>query len=230
MSDVLLLAGLARDGPAAVSGFQARAGSAVLREACQEVLQCLGTEGQQYVAGCLAGAARCSGRDRDQQQVDVVWTGPGSEVDTSRLTSAVVADLIASARHELLLVSYATFPEQRVSRALQDACARGVDVTVVLERNADSPAYHGTDEGFAGLALRRVVWPAGHRPPGASLHPKLIVVDKETALVGSANLTGRALDTNLECGVLLRGGSPPRAISDHIWSLVRSGTLAVLLH
>ncbi len=48
------------------------------------------------------------------------------------------------------------------------------------------------------------------------------------ALIGSANLTGRALDTNIECGVLLRGGPQPRAISEHIWGLVRSGVLTVL--
>jgi phosphatidylserine/phosphatidylglycerophosphate/cardiolipin synthase-like enzyme len=228
VSDVLLLAKLARRGQAAIAEFQAQTGSAVLRDACQQVLDCLGADETEYLAGCLAGAVRASGRGRGLQEVDVVWTGPESDVDTGRLTSAVVSELIKSARHELLLVSYATYPERDVLLALQDACTRHVDVTVVFERNVDNAAYRGSDEGLAGLGLRRVVWPAVNRPLGASLHPKLVVVDKQVALVGSANLTGRALDTNIECGVLLRGGPQPRAISEHIWGLVRSGVLTVL--
>jgi len=228
VSDVLLLAKLARQGPAAIAEFQARTGSAVFRDACQQVLDCLGAGETEYIAGCLAGAARVSARGRGLQEVDVVWTGPESDVDTGRLTSAVVSELIKSALHELLLVSYATYPEREVLLALQDACTRHVDVTVVFERNVDNAAYHGHDDGLASLGLRRVVWPAVNRPLGASLHPKLVVVDKQVALVGSANLTGRALDTNIECGVLLRGGLQPRAISEHIWGLVRSGVLTVL--
>ncbi|WP_425454039.1 phospholipase D-like domain-containing protein [Nocardioides immobilis] len=38
------------------------------------------------------------------------------------------------------------------------------------------------------------------------MHAKVLVVDRRTALVGSANLTGHALERNLECGLLVRGG------------------------
>jgi hypothetical protein len=33
-----------------------------------------------------------------------------------------------------------------------------------------------------------------------------VAVASWTALVGSANLTSRAMETNLECGILIRGG------------------------
>jgi cardiolipin synthase A/B len=62
----------------------------------------------------------------------------------------------------------------------------------------------------------RLRWRAEHRPPGAALHAKIIVIDEEVALVGSANFTGRAMATNLECGILVRGGPQPRAIRAHI--------------
>jgi len=52
---------------------------------------------------------------------------------------------------------------------------------------------------------RRWRWPTDHRSPGASLHAKLLVVDARRALVGSANLTRRALTANLEAGVLIEG-------------------------
>jgi hypothetical protein len=50
---------------------------------------------------------------------------------------------------------------------------------------------------------------------------KLIVVDRDVALVGSANLTGHAMDRNLECSVLLHGGPHPEQIHGHIRELGR---------
>ena len=45
------------------------------------------------------------------------------------------------------------------------------------------------------------------------------------AMVGSANLTSRAMDSNLECGFLISGGPGPRAIRDHITELQARGYL-----
>ncbi len=50
------------------------------------------------------------------------------------------------------------------------------------------------------------------------MHAKVLVVDRRTALVGSANLTGYALERNLECGLLLRGGPVPSLLVDHLLS------------
>ena len=44
-------------------------------------------------------------------------------------------------------------------------------------------------------------------------------------VVTSANLTNRAMETNLECGILIRGGPQPRAIRDHITGLQAHGYL-----
>jgi phosphatidylserine/phosphatidylglycerophosphate/cardiolipin synthase-like enzyme len=68
-------------------------------------------------------------------------------------------------------------------------------------------------------------WPVDKRPPGAALHAKIIVVDDRIALITSANLTSRAMETNLECGILIRGGPQPRAIRDHITGLQAHGYL-----
>ncbi|MHB1536091.1 MAG: phospholipase D-like domain-containing protein [Acidimicrobiales bacterium] len=100
-------------------------------------------------------------------------------MDTSRLTAAVVVDLIDAAHQELLIVSYATHPEPRIAEAIAGAIARGVDVTLLVERNADNPGFTGFGDAFADLDLRRLTWPAAVRPQGAALHPKLIVVDAE---------------------------------------------------
>lgn len=47
----------------------------------------------------------------------------------------------------------------------------------------------------------------------------MIVVDDQVALVGSANLTSRAMESNLECGVLISGGPQPYSIREQIMRL-----------
>ena len=157
--------------------------------------------------------------------MSVVWTGPESGVSSSRLTAAAVIELINAARSEILLVSYATHTEPSITAALSAAAARGVAVTLLAERHEDNPSYTALGTPFPGLGALRLHWPAKSRPPGAALHAKIIVVDDQVALVGSANLTSRAMESNLECGILIRGGPQPRAIRDHITGLYAAGLL-----
>jgi PLD-like domain len=88
-----------------------------------------------------------------------------------------------------------------------------------------NPAYTALRTPFPDLPATRLCWPASKRPHGAALHAKIIVVDDRTALITSANLTSRAMEANLECGILIRGGSQPRAIRDHITGLQAHGHL-----
>lgn len=224
-ADVRRLAAAAMQGEPGVGALRATAASAVLREACDQLTRRLPHAEPAYLAGLLAGAAQAVGRARRAQSVSVVWTGPESHVTSSRLTAATVVDLIARSRTELLLVSFATQRDPLISAALQEAAQRDVAITLLAERHADNPSYTGSGSAFPGLAALRLCWPAADRAPGAALHAKIIVVDDQTALVGSANLTSRAMETNLECGVLIHGGPQPRAIRDHITDLYLEGHL-----
>jgi cardiolipin synthase len=168
-----------------------------------------------FVAGVLTGQLDAAAVT---PQVTPVWTGPASDSGHGRLTLAVVADLIDEAEHELLLASYATVPGDNIRQALHGALARGVALTLLLERTQDNPTFHGHGDPFPGLAARRLAWPAAARPAGASMHAKVLVVDRRTALVGSANLTSHALERNLECGLLIRGGKVPELLAEHLLS------------
>lgn len=166
-----------------------------------------------FVGGVLSGWLDAIAQ---QPTLTPVWTGPESETAHGRLTLAVLSDLIAEAQSDILLVSYATLPSRSVRSALEAAASRGVEISLLLERRSDNPRFEGTDDPFPGLTARRLSWPADHRPSGASMHAKVLVVDRRTALIGSANLTGYGLDRNLECGVLIRGGPIPRRLVDHL--------------
>jgi cardiolipin synthase len=217
--DVRQLARTALAGASSVRSLRAATASAVMRNTCDQLLTRLDRVNPVYLAGLLDGAAHALERAHRHQSIDVVWTGPESGITTSRLTAATVIDLIEQAHHEILLVSFATQTEPGISTALEAASARGVSITLLTERHADNPGYAPTAIPFPGLNATRLHWPATQRPPGAALHAKVIVVDDRIALVGSANLTSRAMETNLECGILIRGGRQPRAIREHVMQL-----------
>jgi phosphatidylserine/phosphatidylglycerophosphate/cardiolipin synthase-like enzyme len=57
------------------------------------------------------------------------------------------------------------------------------------------------------------------------MHVKAVVVDGRVALVTSANLTGHALERNMELGLVVRGGAAPKRLADHFQALTAAGNL-----
>lgn len=200
-------------GPAALDALAASAvqpaSSNALRRATKVAKQGRGGE----LGGLLRGRLDAL---EEQATLTPVWTGPESAAAHGRLTIAVVADLFAEATTEILLVSYATVPSDRIRQALAAAAEKGVAITLLLERPQDNPNFKGQRDPFPGLMARRLVWPVAARPSGASMHAKLLIIDRRVALVGSANLTSRALESNLECGLLIRGGPVPRQLAEQL--------------
>lgn len=166
-------------------------------------------------------------RDADARRSRPVWTGPGASGE-QRLTPAVLHELLASATDRVLIVSFAAYTLSEVAADLEAAVHRGCRVDAVFETEEDSAgAYSGPlATPFGAVAgIRRWRWPAEHRAPGAVLHAKLLVVDGHRALVGSANLTHRALTANLEAGVLIEDRDLAASLERHARSLIADGTL-----
>ena len=166
-------------------------------------------------------------RDADARRSRPVWTGPET-VGEQRLTAAVLHELIVGARKRILLVSYAAYTLSEVAADLEAAVARGCRVDVVFETTEDSSGgYEGpTNQPFGQVAgITRWRWPAEKRDVGAVLHAKLLVIDGRRALVGSANLTHRALTANLEAGVLIEDHDLAASLEGHVRGLISTGTL-----
>lgn len=155
-----------------------------------------------------------------------VWTGPGS-VGEQRLTAAVLHELLTAARERILLVSYAAYTLPEIAADLEAAVARGCQVDVVFETEQDSAgAYIGPSHPFAHVSgINRWRWPADQRDSNGVLHAKLLVVDGHRALVGSANLTSKALAYNLEVGAVINDPDLARALEDHLRQLMSTGIL-----
>lgn len=174
-------------------------------------------------------AASAAHEQAEHDRARLVVSGPSTAAVPVRLTSSVVVGLVRAATRKLLVVSFAAYGVADVVRELTSAAARGVRLDLVLETStAMGGGLRGTGAADAFAALRDVAtfwhWPTSHRPVRASLHAKVVVADAEVALLGSANLTDRALSDNIEVGVLSRDRGFANRLDRHFRALMRPET------
>jgi phosphatidylserine/phosphatidylglycerophosphate/cardiolipin synthase-like enzyme len=175
------------------------------------------------VAGAELGAAMAASAQahelaRTEPEFELVMSGPSSSAVHARRTDAVLLEVIASAQHSLLLVTFSLHMYAELKLALKEAIARDVHVTVLAEDPLDNDKFDKNPAmALAGLPVTRLRWPRDRRPLGfVSLHAKVAVADDHTVLITSANLSHKAAGNNLEAGVLIRGGDWGRRIREHI--------------
>lgn len=185
------------------------------------------------LALALQAAARTYATVASEQYVEIAWTGPATEAVPVRRVDQVVYDLLESARDEILLVTFAAYRAERALLALGEAAGRGVHLKLVIELAEES----GGKISFDGLkALRAAVpsaqiywWPLKRRTQSATgscgtMHAKCLVADRSRAIVSSANLTGHALEANMELGFLVEGTVAAR-LAAHFDQLIVRGEL-----
>lgn len=132
------------------------------------------------------------------QLVLALDTAPLQELEACALA---FLHLISSARHRLWIASPYFVPDEGVSRALQLAALRGVDVRIMIPDKPDHlmvwlAAYSYFEEmSAAGVKMYR--YGAGF------LHQKVVLVDDRVAMVGTANLDNRSMRLNFEIGVVV---------------------------
>ncbi len=114
-----------------------------------------------------------------------------------------IKEIIRSAKQELIIAAFRLDSEELINLILERANA-GVNVIIHLD--------HGQikDNDYPRIAFERLtnsgidieLWEEDWRH---SLHAKVLIADGERAIIGSANLTDRGMDRNIELGVGIRG-------------------------
>lgn len=179
------------------------------------------------VAAYLRGVA--AAKEQASVQVESVWSGPTSHAVPVRSTAQVLSRLVARARHELLLMTYSAKPYQPLRDGLEAAIARGVAVRVVVETLQGAGSALAGEEpaaAFRGLRLELWHWPVARRADDKGrMHAKIAVADRRELLVSSANLTQSGVNSNIEAGLLVHGGTAPERAAEHFDALRSTGTL-----
>jgi phosphatidylserine/phosphatidylglycerophosphate/cardiolipin synthase-like enzyme len=184
------------------------------------------------VAGMLVGASEARLRVERELSVELVWTGPTTRFVPTRRTEQVLLDLVAGAQTDLFLVSFVAYDVRSVVTAMNEAASRGVRLRVLLEASTS----HGGSLSVDPAATMRASVPTAElftwkeKPEpfvDGKVHAKVAVVDDSRAFITSANLTGHALEKNMEAGVLINGGPVPRTLRAHLEGLVDVGVIGL---
>jgi cardiolipin synthase len=130
--------------------------------------------------------------------VQIIPSGPGPAPDAIHQALLTTVYL---AREELLMTTPYFVPDEALSKALQSAARRGVDVTLVMPSESDSwivaaaSRSHYADLLDAGVKIRHY--------RGGLLHSKTITVDRKFGLIGSTNFDARSFWLNFEVTVFV---------------------------
>ena len=127
----------------------------------------------------------------------VLGTGPTVRFDAM---PACFAELIHSARRELVVTTPYFVPDEQVLYALTSAARRGVDTILVLPKRNDSRIVAATCRSYYGDLINAGVKLFEYHC--GLLHAKTMVVDRAVGLIGSANLDRRSFELNFENNIL----------------------------
>ncbi len=182
------------------------------------------------VAGMLVGASEARSRVERELNVELVWTGPTTRFVPTRRTEQVLVDMIRGAGTDLFLVSFVAYDVPSVVKAMNEANERGVRISVLLEA---STSHGGSLSVDPAATMRSCVpaseiytWKEKSEPfVDGKVHAKVAVVDGARAFITSANLTGHALEKNMEAGVAIHGGPVPRTLRNHLEALINVGVI-----
>ncbi|WP_302053578.1 DISARM system phospholipase D-like protein DrmC [Nocardioides panacis] len=156
----------------------------------------------------------------------LVWTSPSLPGNEGHCTLAV-SELINEAENHVFAATFTATKGSSYVVALGHALAKGVKVTLILDRERQKDYRRKTgwrvDAGLPGARI----WTLKEPDPGvyAVQHAKLVMVDEVACLVTSANFSEAAAERNLECGVLVRDRGIAKSIGSHLASLRDHGHL-----
>jgi len=184
------------------------------------------------LAAALRGASETADLMQEQEEVEMVWTGPFSGLVPSRHTEQVLLEVIQSAKSKLFIMSFVAYDIESIFKSLQNAIDRNVGIDILLE----SSKSHGGKIDIDSIdAFRKnlpsaniYTWSTESKASGkwtGVVHAKCTVADGNLAFITSANLTMAAMERNMELGVLVRGGNLPSRLARHLEALIHTGVI-----
>jgi len=125
-------------------------------------------------------------------------SGPADEFETCTL---MFMKVIQSAKTRLWIASPYFVPDEQFITALHLAVLRGVDVRILIPRKTDNPLVNLTHWAYI-KDLKRIGVTLFWFDKGF-LHQKVVLIDDDTATIGTANFDNRSFRLNFEITFLV---------------------------
>jgi len=183
------------------------------------------TVGAHELASMLLAASHVFTKVKADETIELVWTGPTTPFISARRTEQALLQVINAATRTLFITSFVAYDVSIIVKALNAASDRGVAISMLLELSQD----HGGSITFDAIGKMKALVPCARIYAWRNkvdpfiqgrVHAKLALADGRMCFITSANLTGYAMDKNIEAGVLISGGRIPRLLDDHLNSLI----------
>jgi cardiolipin synthase len=167
------------------------------------------------------------------QSTELVWTGPTTPFVSARRTEQALLQVINAAQNTLFITSFVAYDVSSIVKALNEVSAKGVQISMLLESSSE----HGGSISIDIIGKMKALVPSAHIYAWTKkvepflegcVHAKVAVADANSCFITSANLTGFAMERNMEAGILISGGKIPRLLSDHLYSLIDTKVVSVV--
>ena len=135
----------------------------------------------------------------DDALVTLISGGPHQRRSAIRTAFRVT---MAAAASELLIANPYFIPGPRILRSLLRAARRGVRVRLLLPARNDVPVVRVASRSYYEPLLKAGI--EIYELERQLLHAKLMLIDRERTVIGSANLDQRSFNRNFEVNVIIR--------------------------
>lgn len=144
-----------------------------------------------------------------------IWTrmildGPNKSLD--RLGDLMLG-VISAAKERVWIMTPYFIPAADLMGALVAAHLRGVDIQILLPGENNIKPAHWASRNILRFVLEKDIYVAYQEPP--FIHSKILLVDDQYSLIGSANMDPRSLRLNYELGVELFSQELNHKLSDY---------------
>ena len=176
------------------------------------------------VAIALESTAETAESIHAGNSVDILWTGPKTTSVPVRRMEQSLCELIDSAKEKLLIVSFVAYKAEKIYAAITSAIERGVKVSFLTEASKEHGGSLDVDptdllkKKFPDAEFYR--WENLDTTHPAVVHAKCAIADESKVLVTSANLTGAAMDNNMELGLMISSPRLAGRVAAHFAALV----------
>ncbi|HEO9371166.1 TPA: phospholipase [Klebsiella pneumoniae subsp. pneumoniae] len=185
------------------------------------------------LAAMLLTASHVYSKATSEQSIELVWTGPTTPFVSARRTEQALLQVISTAERTLFITSFVAYDVSTIVKALNAANERGVMISILLELSQKKGGSLNFDiiekMRMQVPSARLYVWHnKANEYYGGCIHAKVAVADVNECFITSANLTGHAMEKNIEAGVLISGGSIPKQLNEHLFSLIQTKVICLV--